>query len=323
VLLGALLALASAATFGLNNAAIRRGVLTGSVLHAMAITVPLGVPLFALACLPFGGLQALGEMSAPGWAWMALAGVIHFVIGRYGNYRATHALGATLSSPIQQLSVPVALVLALVFLDEVMTPLRLAGFVLVMAGPLVAVRNRDSNEKSNDTGFQPRYGEGILWGGVAAFGYGSSPLFIVKGLGTDGGLVDSLAGGFISYSAATIVIVVLILFAGGIAFLRVLDRTAGKWFLASGVFVFLSQMFRYMALAVAPVSVVVPIQRLSVVFRVIFSWMINRDHEVFGVTVLTGIAMSLVGAIALTLSADLVVSLLPPGWASFLTAEWP
>jgi drug/metabolite transporter (DMT)-like permease len=323
VLLGALLALASAATFGLNNAAIRRGVLTGSVLHAMAITVPLGVPLFALACLPFGGLQALGGMSAPGWAWMALAGVIHFVIGRYGNYRATHALGATLSSPIQQLSVPVALVLALVFLDEVMTPLRLAGFVLVMAGPLVAVRDRNSNVKSNDTGFQPRYGEGILWGGVAAFGYGSSPLFIVKGLGTDGGLVDSLAGGFISYSAATIVIIVLILFAGGVAFLRLLDRTAGKWFLASGVFVFLSQMFRYMALAVAPVSVVVPIQRLSVVFRVIFSWLINRDHEVFGFTVLTGIAMSLVGAIALTLSADAVVSLLPPGWASFLTAEWP
>lgn len=290
----------------------------------MAITVPLGVPLFAIACFPFGGFHSLAEMSVPGWVWMALAGVIHFVIGRYGNYRATHAIGATLSSPIQQLSVPIALVLALIFLDEVMTPLRLAGFLLVMAGPLVAVRNRNGNNaKTDSAGFQPRYGEGILWGAVAALGYGSSPLFIMKGLGTGGGLVDSLAGGFISYSAASIVIIILILFVGGMTFMRQLDRTAGKWFLVSGVFVFLSQMFRYMALAVAPVSVVVPIQRLSVVFRVIFSWILNRDHEVFGFAVLLGIAMSLIGAIALTLSTDIVVSLLPSAWSSFLRLEWP
>jgi len=290
----------------------------------MAITVPLGVPLFAIACFPFGGFDSLAVMTVPGWAWMALAGVIHFVIGRYGNYRAIHAIGATLSSPIQQLSVPIALVLALIFLDEVMTPLRLVGFVLVMAGPIVAVRDRNGNNaKTVSASFQPRYREGILWGAVAALCYGSSPLFIMKGLGSEGGLVDSLAGGFVSYSAATIVIAVLILFAGGMAFMRQLDRTAGKWFLVSGVFVFVSQMFRYMALAVAPVSVVVPIQRLSVVFRVIFSWIFNRDHEVFGFAVLLGIAMSLIGAIALTLSTNIVVSLLPSPLSSFLTLEWP
>ena len=49
-MLGALLALASAATFGLNNAAVRRGVLTATVLQGMAITVPMGLP-FVLACM--------------------------------------------------------------------------------------------------------------------------------------------------------------------------------------------------------------------------------------------------------------------------------
>lgn len=318
-MLGALLALASAATFGLNNAAIRRGVLTGSVLQAMAVTVPLGVPLFALAFLPFGGLDALAAMPVPAWAWMSLAGVIHFVIGRYGNYRATRAIGATLSSPIQQLSVPVALILALVFLDEVLTPLRLAGFVLVMVGPLVTLRNSSAPKPS----FEPHYGEGVLWGSVAALGYGSSPLFIMKGLGTEGGLVDSLAGGFVSYAAATLVIVVLIASAGGVSFLRGFERTSGKWFLASGIFVFLSQMFRYMALAVAPVTVVVPIQRLSVVFRVIFSWLLNRDHEIFGFQVIFGIALSLIGAIGLTLSTEAAISILPAAWAQWLTLEWP
>lgn len=319
-----MLALASAATFGLNNAMLRRGVLTGSVLQAMSITVPLGVPLFLLACASVGGFDSLERFSLPSWAWLALAGLVHFVIGRYGNYRATHALGATLSSPIQQLSVPISLVLALIFLDEVLTPLRLVGFVLVMIGPLIAVGGRNNSKKSaQHKQFHPRLGEGLSWGAVCAVGYGSSPLFIVKGLGADGSLVDSIAGGLISYSAATIAVIALVLFAGGTSLWRSLDREARKWFALTGIFVFLSQMFRYMALAVAPVSVVVPIQRLSIVFRTIFSWIMNRDHEVFTGPVLSGIALSLLGAVALTLSTDIVVALLPAQWANFLTIEWP
>ena len=92
--LGSILALASAALFGLNSASIRRGVLTGSILHALAITVPLGVPLFALAYVAFGGLQSPSSLSYSGWVWFALAGVVHFAFGRYGNYRAMRAVGA-------------------------------------------------------------------------------------------------------------------------------------------------------------------------------------------------------------------------------------
>ena len=323
-MLGALLALASAATFGLNNAALRRGVLTGGVLQAMAITVPLGVPLFLLVSVLFGGLDSLARFSLPSWIWLALAGVIHFVIGRYGNYRATRALGATLSSPMHQLSLPIALTLALIFLDEVLTPLRVIGFVLIMIGPLVAIRRQNDKKKFNKNNeFQPQLGEGIFWGAVSAIGYGSSPLFIVKGLGPDRNLVDSLAAGLISYTAAATIVIVAVAIAGGVAIMRDLDRTARNWFALSGVFVFVSQMLRYMALAVAPVTVVVPIQRLSVVFRVIFSWIINRDHEILTGTVLTGIAISLVGGLALTLSTNIVFSMLPTEWAGFLTLEWP
>lgn len=321
-MLGALLALASAASFGLNNAALRRGVLTGGVLQAMAITVPLGVPFFLLACALFGGFESLADFSLPSWAWLTLAGIVHFVIGRYGNYRTTRALGATLSGPIHQLSVPIALVLALIFLDETLTPLRLIGFLLVMTGPLVAVRGSNKRNNHSET-FEPHVAEGMVWGTVCALGYGSSPLFIVKGLGAERSIVESLAAGLVSYSAAAVVVIVLVLIAGGAAYMRSLDRTARNWFAASGFFVFLSQMFRYMALAVAPVTVVVPIQRLSVVFRVIFSWLINRDHEVITGKVLLGIAISLLGALALTLSTDVVSNMLPGGWARFLAAEWP
>jgi len=320
-MLGALLALASAATFGLNNAALRRGILSGSVLQAMGITVPIGVPLFFLACLVFGGFQALSSFTSSQWIWMAGAGIVHFIIGRYGNYRSTKGLGANLSGPIQQLSVPISIVLAIIYLGETLTPVRLIGFMLVMLGPVVMLRCKNTHKTKS--GFIPNYNEGFVWGFVSAFAYGISPIFIMKGLGTHGGLADSVAGGFISYSTAAIIVLILIMFCGGIKFMSKLDSTASKWFITSGVLVFFSQMFRYMSLAIAPITVVVPIQRLSPVFRVIFSWILNRDHEVFGFWVLLGISISMFGAILLTLSTDLVISLLPDNWAPIISIKWP
>lgn len=323
-MLGALLALASAATFGLNNAAVRRGVLTSTVLQAMVITVPLGVPLFALACLLFGGFHALAEFSSAQWLWMMLAGVVHFIVGRYGNYRSTKAMGANLSGPVQQLSVPISIVLAMIYLDEVLTPLRLLGFIMVMVGPVVMLRRKKGEGvRKTASGFTPHYAEGFMWGIVSSFAYGASPLFIMMGLQPGGSLVDSIAGGFVSYSSATIVVLVLLMLAGGARFMSSLEGSAAKWFVASGIFVFFSQIFRYMSLAVAPITVVVPIQRLSPVFRVIFSWLLNREHEFFGFWVLLGISISMIGAILLTLSTELVAGILPAAWGPVLHLSWP
>jgi uncharacterized membrane protein len=272
------------------------------VLHALAITVPLGVPLFALAYVAFGGLQSPSSLSYPAWAWFALAGVVHFTVGRYGNYRATRAMGATLSAPMQQISIPVSLALAMYFLDETLTVLKLVGILLVLVGPVVATWQPAGVKVAAPSGFQPAYREGVSWGVVGAVAYGVSPLMIVKGLGADSTLTDGIAGGLISYAAAAIVILGVVLAAGGSAFIKQLDRTAGKWFLLSSVLVFVSQLLRYIALTIAPVSVVVPIQRTSIVFRVVFAWMLNREHEVFGSRLLVGIAMSVIGAGALSYS---------------------
>jgi len=79
--LGGLLAICSAATFAFNNASVRRGVLTGSVAQAMAITVPIGVPLFFLAALLTGRLGDVLSFSTQGYVALALAGILHFVWG--------------------------------------------------------------------------------------------------------------------------------------------------------------------------------------------------------------------------------------------------
>lgn len=307
---GALLAFASAAFFGLNNAAARRGVVKGSVLQGMVVTVPLGVPIFAGFALAMGGFQALVDWQLSTWVWMALAGVIHFVVGRYGNYKATQLLGATLSTPVQQLSILVALFLSFVFLDETVNAVNLIGIALVIFGPMLLVRRRKVvSAAGRDKGFEPQYLPGLFWGAVCALGYGTSPLFIALALRSHGSLADGVAGGLVSYGAATVIVLALVFAAGWPQVVGGFHAGSTRWFLASAVFVALSQLFRYLALAVAPVSVVVPIQRLSVVFRLLFNAMINREHEVFDRWVIFSILLAVVGAVALAMDTTTLL-----GW---------
>ena len=141
-MLGAYLAICAAAAFGLNSATVRRGVLRGTVIQAMAITVPIGVPLFLVAALASGQLGAIWDFGWPGTGYLALAGILHFVWGRYWNYRAVREMGANLSGAVQQLSLVAALAFAMILLDEKLTVLRVIGIALVISGPLVMTGRR-------------------------------------------------------------------------------------------------------------------------------------------------------------------------------------
>lgn len=134
-MIGGLLSLLSAVTFAYANASVRRGVLTGTVLQAVAISLPVALPIFIVAMLMTGGFQVLADFSRTSLALLVLAGVIHFAWARYCNYRATKAMGANLVAPIQQYSLVITLVLAVVWLGELLTPLRMIGIALVVIGP--------------------------------------------------------------------------------------------------------------------------------------------------------------------------------------------
>lgn len=104
-------------------------------------------------------------------------------------------------------------------------------------------------------------------------------------------------GEAISYVAASVVLMIFtLLVPGQIRHVRSMDRAGVPWYLLSGVLVFLAQMMRFLALGLAPVTVVSPIQRLSLVARVIAGYFINRRHELLNAGVLAGVAVSLLGS---------------------------
>ena len=81
-------------------------------------------------------------------------------------------------------------------------------------------------------------------------------------------------------------------------------------------------MFVYMAYAVAPVSVVMPVLQLHHALRVVFARMLNPHHEVFGGRMMLATALSLVGALALSLDSSFVLALVPLPDAVAEVARW-
>ncbi|HXG35702.1 MAG TPA: DMT family transporter, partial [Dehalococcoidia bacterium] len=235
-MLGVLFAILSSACFGLNNASTRRGVLTGSAAQGVYITVILGVPLFFLATLASGQLFRLKDITGEGYLLLAAAGIVHYLLGRYYNYRAIAVIGSNRTAPVQTVSVIYTLFLAVVFLDESISAVRWLGVALVLIAPLVMLQwdRRARRTQASDPLEQPivavstdslarrpapstatsgqisaqsrlaarfRLVEGYVFAIVGGLGYGTSPILIREALS---GNSLGILGGLVSYVAAAV-----------------------------------------------------------------------------------------------------------------------
>jgi drug/metabolite transporter (DMT)-like permease len=311
--LGAVLAILSAATFALTNATGRRGVITGTPVQGMVISIPVGLLCFLVVAFLTGAFESLGRITAPAVAALSAAGVLHFVVGRYCNFRASQAAGVNLTAPVMQLNAVVTLVLAVVALREPFTMLQMAGGFLMVAGSLVTQRaSQPLAESKQDSSamFAPRVGVGFFFASIAALMYGTTPIIVRQAL-YDVGPLSGIAGGSIAYAAATLA-VALGLFIPSLRrnVVQVRGENA-RWFVYSGIFVAAAQGFLYSALAVAPIMLVIPLLQLSLVFRFLFALLLNPHHELFGAMVVIGSVVSIAGACAVSIDTGLILEALP------------
>jgi drug/metabolite transporter (DMT)-like permease len=335
--LGILYTLIAAASFGLNNATVRRGVVTGTVSQAVMLSMPIGLAMFAIAAAFGGQLGALDRFTPNHAALIMTAGIVHFVFGRYCNYRSIQAMGSNLSAPIQQWTLLVTLTLAVLFLHETLDLLKISGIALLVAGPAMVVGAQKSRRRRTraapaataksagaaaaPTTFQPKMAEGYVYGILSCLAYGTSPILVRAGLEGTG---MALAGGVISYGAATVLVLIGLLWRPIRRDAVGIDRTNVPWFIWTGVTVCLSQIFLYLAMAIAPVTVVQPLMRFSTVFRTGFAWLFNREQESFDPSLLLAIAISTVGALALAFDGATVARWVgAPSWLSaILSWRW-
>ena len=315
----------------------RRGMMRASASFGLYVTVILGVPLFAVAALATGQIFDAGEITSNGYVLLAGAGILHFLVGRYCGFRAVAAIGANRNQPLLTTSILYSVILAIIVLDESITWAMFGGMALVVVGPMLMIeRSRVKGDAgvpakpptglpasglpsdpsstliSGDavaTAAKPdakpdmpplKMAEGYFFGLAAAAIYGNTPIMVRAAL-EDSEL--GIMGGLASYMAASAVLIVTLLVPGKLMKVAAERKTAGPWFYANTVASFFAQMFRYAALAIAPVTIVAPLARTLALFTLAFSFLINRKLEYFGARVIIGILLSVVGSVILVLQA--------------------
>src|SRR5262249_4951140 len=163
-------------------------------------------------------------------------------------------------APVQQVNLVITLVLAIWLLGEQLTVIRMLGIALVVRGPVVTMRDSGApvervvtDEKitgidaEKPAGFEPNYPEGITFAVLSVLALELNPDLGRVGLARRG-LGASFAGGLVAYGAAAAVMAVWLMWPGKLCQALAVKRESAKWFALSGVLVFLSQMFLYMAM---------------------------------------------------------------------------
>jgi drug/metabolite transporter (DMT)-like permease len=314
----------------------------------MALTVPIGGLSFLVMTIAFGELHQLVVFPMAALIWLACQGVVHFVIGRYCNYKSNQLMGVNLTAPVVQLQVPFAMMLAVVMLHEKFTVLQAIGSALMLGGSFITQGNAGKGKRKASAPltaatpiptvasqeelaqeelaapvpkpiFQPRVFAGYIFGLGAAMCYGSSPLMARQAF-LHAPDIGTAAGGCLAYTAATLFFLLILLKPGSWADIKSMKRENLPWFLSSAVLVAISQAFVYASLAVAPLMVVTPILQLSLVFRLFLSQLINRDHEVMNTAVVIGAFTAVTGSILVSLDTDELTTFLdlPLSLADFL-----
>lgn len=295
-MIGSLFALLSAMCFALNAIFLRRAVIVVvDISVGILISVSMAVPLLCLIIAFTGQIQSLLNFPWQGCLWLSLAGVFHFVIGRTFNYKCIQLVGANIANILSRSDILISVVIGVLVLREPLGWGLGIGVFLILTGIALTGLNSQQTQQSYESlhriparAFVLGLGAGVSWG--------VAPIFVKLGLD---GIGSPVAGAFISFAAATAVLSLSLLSQRArTAITETSARAAGLFFVA-GLLSFSANFIRYIALKLAPASVVTPLASTVPVFVIIFSFAFNRRLEIFNVRVVIGAISVVIGTLFL------------------------
>ena len=320
MIFGALLALASAFSFSVNFILVRRGFADAGATAAQGafITVLLGVPFGLVAVIVTGQLFNFGRISPEGYLLLAAAGIVHFGIGRYCNYRGIATIGAPRAATIQAIAVPYSIVMAMLLLGERPTLLMYVGIALILGSPALMIdrRKRPASSAAPSQGsaapasaaatstapaVEVRMAEGYTFSLLAAAAYGTSPI-LIRAAVEDASDVAAI-GTFVAYIGASAMLLAMLALPAQRHLVGTINLRYMRLFGGAGLSVFMAQLLRFFALSIAEVSIVNPLMRMIGVFTLILSYLVNRRLEHITLGVVLGVLVSFAGSALLVVAA--------------------
>lgn len=295
---GLILALVAALSFSIGIVIVRRAsAAAGESFSVTAVSIIIGVPFFAVAVTLAGEWQKVLQASWQSLSLLAAAGVIHFIFGRLLGYSAYRIIGANKATPFIMTNRFYTLLFSFFFLRESITVFIVSGVFLMFLGSALTSSEKKTVAAGREKKRFSADAKGILLALAAALCWGITPVLIKPGVEQIG---SSIAGAFISYCAAGMVMLVML--SRNSLRVQVTRQPLLKSLLpmsAAALFSSTGQLLYYTALGKSPASVVTPLLSVQIIFIFFLSLVVNRRSEVFSWKVALGMAATLAGTFLL------------------------
>jgi drug/metabolite transporter (DMT)-like permease len=288
---GAAWAAFSGLGFGVFQTLNRRTMLGVDAYASTFVMLAIAGVVLVTASFATGAAGELTDASAPGIAWFAGAGVLHFFGGWTFLSLSQVRVGAARTSPLVSAAPVFGVLVAVVTVHEWPSAGQLAAIALVLAGVyLVAL------EKLQDTSRPPA--RDAVFGLCTALCWAISPVLIKHGLR---GLHSPLLGVTVGMICALAFYAVALAVTGRSVRLAAPGGPLAFQLLA-GLFVGLSVWSRWYALGSATIGVVLALGLLSVpVVAALLPVLLGRALERITRRIVLGSALVVAGALALVL----------------------
>lgn len=295
VIIAVIFAVMAALFFSMSGVAARKGVIGKEVMPGAFLTIAVGVPVLLPIIFWTGDIYTLFDTDPMSILFLAAMGLLQYVAGIGLYIKAVKMIGNTRSTPLRETSLIHSVFFGVFLLNESITMVSTLAIVLIMFGVLMSSASGEATPQGRTQSFmKSNLFKGIVIGLVAAFFWGFAPILIRSALP---GVSSPIMATWISFLFGALGWILILGGTGNVGGIKRLGKRSMRLFLLAGLMTAFAQLFRFSALGLGAVVLVVPvILGVNPIFSLVLSAILIRNIEGINKFVIIGIITSAIGA---------------------------
>jgi transporter family protein len=224
--------------------------------------------LFAWAIVMISGTYVqIGSIDSGTWAFLVLSGLATGA-SWLCYFKALQIGDVNKVVPVDKSSTVLGIMLAIVFLGESLTVLGAAGVVLILVGTMLMIEKKDVKEMDD---------KGSSW---LLFAIGSAVFAALTSILGKVGMtdIDSNLGTAIRTAVVLAMSWIMVFVSRNQEKIHGIGRRDLMFIILSGLATGLSWMFFFGALQTGPASIIIPIDKLSILVTIAFSYIVFKER---------------------------------------------
>jgi len=237
----------------------------------------------------FGSHLELANVSGRTWIFLAASGLAtgaswlcFFYALKFGSVSNV--------TPLKKSSTVLTIILAFLILGEPAGLPEILGIVFIIAGTLIMLEKKDGSKGKSEGG-----GNWLLLGILAAVFASLVTIFGAIGIAD----VNADLGNAIRVVVVLIVSWGMVFFTGKQGGIKDISKKSWAFLALSGLATGGSWLFFFRALQIGPVSAIVPIDKLSIIFNILFACLFLREKQ--SLKRVAGLACLVIGTLVLVI----------------------